>query len=119
MFRFIDDVDELGQLALETGNCTLILDEIDRAFESKRWAAPHVRKIVHEGRHPRVNLWGGARRIGDLGEDIIAQASRIYLFRHSPQAVYDLQRIERSLGPQYAAFAQQAQFGEFVIYEDK
>jgi DNA helicase HerA-like ATPase len=117
VFRWLDDPDELAQLACEVGACTLVLDELDRAAHNKEWRSPWVRRIVHEGRHYRVNLWGTFRRTQNVPEDIITQADRIYVFRHSAAALYDLRALER-LGPEYPSIATQLAVGQFVVWGD-
>lgn len=127
VFRAIPDLNELARLACEVKDVTLIIDELDRACDGKRWypskhlanadcrTGSWVERIVNETRHYRVNLWGGVRRFANLPEDVITAADVTLLFNHDAQAIYDLQAIARRHGPAVAEQLPGLQVGEFVI----
>jgi len=117
VFRGVD-VEKIGQAALLLGNCTVVLDEFDRAAFNKKWVSPSIRHIVHEGRHRRVNLMGTFRRTANVPEDLLSQADVVFLLKHSAQSPYDLMAIDRRFGPKYAQIVQGLGFGEFIIAQD-
>jgi hypothetical protein len=112
------DVEDLARFALQVRDCTLIVDELDRACTGKIWKSDSVRRIVHEGRHERIDLWGTFRSTRNVSEDLLNAADAVFLFRHSVAAYYDLQAIEHRLGPSYAIACQSLGFGQFVIWRD-
>lgn len=117
IFRGVE-VEDLARFALEVRDCTLIIDELDRACTGKVWKSESVRRIVHEGRHERIDLWGTFRSTRNVSEDVLNAADAVFLFRHSAAAYYDLQAIEHRLGPSYATACQGLEFGQFVIWRD-
>lgn len=119
---------ELARLACEVQDVTLVLDEIDRACTDKRWHVDKslatdvckdgawVRRVVHEGRHYRVGLWGSCRRFADVPEDLISQTDVTFLFRVDEHAYYDLKALERRYGPQASQAAPALEHGEFLAF---
>lgn len=126
VFRAIGDLNELAALACEVGDVTLVLDEIDRACADKKWlTSKHlatddcrdgawVKRIVHETRHYRVNLWGGCRRFANIPEDLVTQADVVFLFHHDQKAVHDLRAIEARFGADVREAAQRLDVGQFI-----
>lgn len=92
------DVNELAQLALEIHDVVLVLDELDRACSGKEWRAQAVKRIVHEGRAERVDLWGTFRNTRNVNEDLIGAADVIFVFHHSAASPYDLQMLRQRFG---------------------
>lgn len=127
VFRSIPDLNELARLACEVGDVTLVIDEIDRASDGKGWyASKHlvtpdcrdgawVKRIVHETRHYRVNLWGGCRRFANVPEDLVTQADVVLLFHHDEKSIYDLRAIAQRFGPQVAEALPRLAVGEFIL----
>lgn len=117
VFRGVE-VDDLARFAMEVRDCTLVIDELDRACNGKEWRSQHVRRIVHEGRHERVDLFGTFRSTRNVSEDIINAADAVFLFRHSQAAVFDLRIVEQRLGLAYAEACQGLGFGQFLTWSD-
>lgn len=112
------DVDELAQLALDVRDVVLVIDELDRACTAKKWKSPHVERIVHEGRHERVSLFGSFRRTANVHEDIVSQADYVFIFRHSLSNPWDLDNIKRRFGVRVADEVRRLPRHRFVIWED-
>ena len=118
VFRGIDDVDDLARLACRVKDCTLILDELDRAAINKKWSSLWVKRIVMEGRHYRVNLWGTFRLTANVPEDFISQCHKIFFFHTPKTALYELRGLVLRVGEQYADILPTLKVGEFVVFED-
>lgn len=117
VFRDID-VDELCVFAMKVRDVTLVIDELDRVCKGKHWESPAAKRIVHEGRHKRVDLFGTFRSTRNVNEDIIGQADYIFLFRHGQSAYYDLQTVDLRLGPQWAEVAKTLPIKRFAVWTD-
>ncbi len=119
---------ELARLACDVGDVTLVLDEIDRASENKRWhTSKHlatdvcpdgawVKRVVHEGRHYRVSLWGSARRFASVPEDLISQADVLFLFRVDDWAAFDVDMTRRRFGEEAAEAVQSLERGQYLTF---
>lgn len=118
VFREIDEIDDLAKLAWAVGDCTLWLDELDRACENKRWSSPYVRRIVHEGRHRGVSLWGTFRFTSSVPEDLLSIAHKVFFFHVGEMGLYELRGIMQRLGPSYAETIPTLARGECVVWED-
>jgi hypothetical protein len=114
-----DDVEGICQLACAVKDVTVVLDEFDRATDGKKWTAPTARRIVHEGRHLRVGLWGTFRRTANVSEDLLTQADWVFLFRHSEMGNYDLRGLAQRLGDDYVRAIQSLEVGQFVAWRDE
>ena len=117
VFRDVD-VDELCLLAMQIKDVTLVIDELDRVCKGKHWESPAAKRIVHEGRHKRVDLFGTFRSTRNVNEDIIGQSDYIFLFRHGGGAYYDLQTVDLRLGPQWAQIARSLAPKHFAVWSD-
>lgn len=78
--------DDVAKRALEVGDVTLVVDEID--FQVPNHAGglvpgSHIYQIVHCGRHYRTALFGAARRTARIHRDLTALSDVIFLFRHT------------------------------------
>lgn len=118
IFRGVD-VEELAQLACDVHDVTLVVDEMDRACQGKRWTSEAVRHLVHEGRHERVDLFGTFRRTANISEDLMAQADYIFLFRHSEANPYDLRTVRDRFGERYENAVKTLEPGRFVVWADE
>jgi len=118
VFRGVD-VEDVARLALDVRDVTLVVDEMDRACENKRWHSPSVKRIVHEGRHFRCGLFGTFRRTANVSEDLLSQVDFAFLFRTSQTSPYDLLTIKQRFGERYALEVQTLGFGEFVVWSDE
>jgi len=112
-------VDDVAKLAIDIRqHVTLVVDEMDRACRDKRWISENVRRVVHEGRHHQVDLFGTFRSTRNVSEDLISQCDFVFLHRHNSSAIYDVQTVERRFGPSFASAAQRMDPMQFVIWED-
>jgi len=118
IFRGVD-VNDLALLAREVHDVTLVLDEMDRACQGKRWIAEEVRHLVHEGRHERVDLFGTFRRTANVSEDLLSGSDFVFLFRHSEAAPYDLRTIRERFGEQYERAVKTLEPMRFVVWADQ
>jgi len=110
------NVDELAHAAvMYPGAVTLVLDELDRACNGKRWISDWTRRIVHEGRHTKTNLWGSFRRNSNVNEDLLSQAMFAFVFRH--QGETDRQLLMRSFGRKLADQAMTLKPGKFIFHD--
>jgi len=112
------EVEELAALALRVRYLTLWIDEMDRACNDKKWLAPSVKTIVHEGRHKHIDLFGSFRFTRNVSEDLIGSSDAVFLFHTSTAAVYDLQTIRQRFGPHYADAVVSLERHRFVIWTD-
>lgn len=112
------DVEELAKLAIDLGDVTLVMDELDRACRDKRWLSESVRRIVHEGRHLRVDLFGSFRSTRNVSEDLLGQADHVFLMRHTAAGEYDLGTIARRFGDRYASAVQALEPMQFLAWSD-
>lgn len=112
------DVEDVAALALELHDVTLVVDELDRACSGKTWRAPSVRRIVHEGRHERVDLWGSFRSTRNVHEDLVGQCDAALLFRQTEAGYYDLQTLKLRFGPAMAEAVQRLEPMHFVMWAD-
>lgn len=119
IFRDVD-AESVAALALELGNVTLVLDEMDEAFRDKRYASPNssVRRLIHYGRHHRVCLMGAFRRTPNVSEDLVSQCDRALLFRMSPSCPQDILTVRQRFGDPCADAVQTLDFGQFVCWQD-
>jgi hypothetical protein len=117
VFRDVD-VDELCAFAADVRDVTLVIDELDRVCVGKNWVSKHAKRIVHEGRHKRVDLFGTFRSTRNVNEDLIGQADYIFLFRHGTGAYYDHQTLELRLGPQWSEVTKRLQPMHFAVWSD-
>lgn len=120
----------IAHLACQVGDVTVVLDEVDRACIDKKWAtSPElatpecvdgawVKRIVHEGRHLRVSLWGSCRRLQNVPEDLLSQADVVNVFRVDEHAFYDLVAIKQRFGPDAARQVTTLERGEFLSFGD-
>lgn len=118
IFRGVD-VNAIAELAARVHDVTLVLDEMDRACQNKKWTAPAVRHLVHEGRHERVDLFGGFRRTANVSEDLLAMADHVFLFRHSEASPYDVQAVRMRFGDRYGDLVTQLEPMRFVHWADE
>lgn len=107
-----------ANLALAVKDCTLCLDEADLAANDKRWKSDAVKKIVHYGRHSRVSLFAGFRRVANVPEDLVSQSSYAFLFRQSESTPQDLRTMGHRFGQEYAEAVKGLKKLEFVIWEE-
>ena len=112
------DVEEVAALALRVRNVTLVVDELDRACALKRWTAPSVARIVHEGRHFRVSLMGTFRRTSNVSEDLLSQVDYAFLFRQSGASPSDLQTLRQRFGDAIAHQVEALDDGQFTVWRD-
>lgn len=112
------EVEEVARLALRVRGVTVVVDEMDRGFDGKRWVSKSLRRIVHEGRHFRVSLFGTFRRTANVSEDILSQADYVFLFKTSASSPYDLQTIEKRFGNGIAERVQHLDAHQFVVWND-
>lgn len=117
VFRDVD-VDDLCAFAMTVRDVTLVIDELDRVCRGKHWESQAAKRIVHEGRHKRVDLFGTFRSTRNVNEDIIGQADHVFIFRHSGASYYDLQTVDLRLGPQWAGLAKNLPLKHFVVWSD-
>ena len=119
IFRDVEPED-IAALALRVKDVTVVLDEMDQAFVNKSYGvgarSSAIRKIIHEGRHYRVNLWGGFRRTANVSEDLMSQSDYVFLLRANPASPSDITAIEKRLGPAFAAAAQRFEFGQVTVW---
>lgn len=114
-----EDIEGICQLAVAIKDVTVVLDEFDRATDGKKWLSPTAKRIVHEGRHIRVGLWGTFRRTASVSEDLLTQADWVFLFRHSEFGTYDLRGLEQRLGADIVRTIQSLEVGQFVAWKDE
>ena len=112
------EVEEPAELAIRLRDVTLVVDEMDRACNAKKWLAPSVRKIVHEGRHYRVSLLGTFRRTTNVSEDLLSQVDYVFLFRTSPTSPGDIVTIRHRFGEAVAERVQTLEDGQFTVWRD-
>jgi hypothetical protein len=117
IFRSVE-IDDLAQFAIAVGSVTLVADELDRAFSGKAWKSDAVRKIVHEGRHLRVDLFGTFRSTRNVNEDLLGQADHVFLLRHTQAGYWDLQTLRQRFGDGVADAVQGLDVGQFLIWSD-
>jgi len=113
------DIDDVAQLAIDVHDVTLVADELDRACTEKRFISKAVKRIVHEGRHERVDLFGTFRSTRNVSEDLIGQSDFIFLHKHTSAAIHDLQTIRQRFGERYYRAVQKLQPMEFVLWADE
>lgn len=118
VFRGVD-VDDIAQLALRVHDVTLVLDELDRACNGKAFSSEAVKRIVHYGRHERVDLWGTFRSTRNVSEDLLNAADRIFLLHHSAACYPDIDAIRRRFGPQIADAVTRLEPWRFVAWSDE
>lgn len=111
-----DNVDAVCNLALEVGNCTLIVDELDLLCSPHSWKSEAAQHVVRRGRHHRVGFIGTGQRFSNCHNDIIALAEKIVCF--DTQHPGDVDRIEKTLGPEYSEAMETLGRYEFVCWPD-
>lgn len=61
-------------------DCSLIIDEVDR-WSRPSWTRPELRRLIHYGRHQRLDLLCTCRRPANIGADLRSQADRWIAFQ--------------------------------------
>jgi hypothetical protein len=75
-----NDFDRAVDLAVAVGNCTLVIDEVDKMTSS--YDLPEsLRNAIHYGRHYNVDIIIAARMAQRIRSDITAQADIILSFQ--------------------------------------
>lgn len=118
VFRGVE-LESVARLALAVHDVALVADELDRACHGKTWVAPSVRRIVHEGRHERVDLFGTFRSTRNVNEDLLGQADYSFLLRHTVGSPYDLQTIRQRYGAGAVAAVTALEPMHFIAWRDE
>ncbi|MCK4958714.1 MAG: hypothetical protein KAT00_04930 [Planctomycetes bacterium] len=113
-----EGVEAVAQLAVEVGDLTLCIDELDQACREKRWLSPTTQAITQYSRHYRVDLFGSFRATRNVSEDLLAQSDYVFLLRHNPSSIYDIRTIEARFGEHYANIVANLEPKHFVIWSD-
>lgn len=77
---YVDDMDRAVGLAFTKGNAMLWVDEVAE-LTSANSTPPHVRRLLHQSRHRRLNLMFCGPRPIDINPLVMSQADYLAVFR--------------------------------------
>lgn len=92
------ELEEVCEIALELGDCTVCADEIDSAVNVreglKKGTAIHA--VINYGRHHRVGLAWCARRANDVPRALTANTNHLFVFQTDEPT--DLEWLKKKAG---------------------
>lgn len=110
------ELEEVCEIALELGDCTVVADEIDQAVNVheglKKGSAIHA--IVNYGRHHRVGLIWAARRCPEVPRGLTANTGHLFVYRTDEPT--DLEWLKKKAGSAVADRAAQLEPGDWFYH---
>jgi hypothetical protein len=112
-----DDFEELATLVNKMKNITFVIDEIDMFFDTRADKKSQMYKMVHYGRHNKIDIITTSRRPANISRNLTSQTDVFYFSRlREPN---DKKYIKALLGTQAVEIVDKLSKFSFLRVEDE